>query len=105
MSVLYAVLLLEHWINVLLSVVLLVLAAYAFISAVRAAPQAYDVAFKRTKGFWLAMTGGSLLAALLSLMSAFGSNNTSLVLQLFAAVAAGVFLADVKPAVVPRRRS
>ena len=56
---------------------------------------------KRTKTFWLALTGGALAVGLLSLLGG-GSGGLLGPLGLFglaAVVAASVYLADVRPAV------
>ncbi|MGX6397179.1 DUF2516 family protein [Rothia kristinae] len=104
MFVLRIVMALEFGINLALALLLVVLAIYAFVTAVSAQPSAFEVMGKRTKGFWLALTGGSLLVALLSAWTSFGGGSSSLFLQLVAAVIIGVYLADVKPEVAPRRR-
>ncbi|RUQ20937.1 DUF2516 family protein [Kocuria sp. HSID16901] len=49
------------------------------------------------------VTGACLLGALLSMFSAFRGGSPSLFIQLIAASAVGVFLADVRPAVRTRR--
>ena len=56
---------------------------------------------KRTKTFWLALTGGALAIGVLSLLSLLGGGGLgSLGLFGLAAVtAASVYLADVRPAV------
>ncbi|MCP3426282.1 DUF2516 family protein [Rothia sp. AR01] len=94
--------LLEGYINIFLALVLLVLALWAFVEAARAPSGAYEAAFKRTKNFWMLVTGACLLGAIISVMTAFGGA-ASLFIQLIAATAAGVFLADVRPAVRNRR--
>jgi hypothetical protein len=93
---------LEGYINILLAIILLVLALWAFAEAARAPSGAYEAAFKRTKNFWMLVTGACLLGALISMMTAFGGAS-SLFIQLIAATAVGVFLADVRPAVRHRR--
>lgn len=91
-------------VNLLLSLVLAIAAIYALIEAVRASDYAYQSAFKRTKGFWVAVTGASAAFSVLMLLQAWSFGSGSLFIQLVAATAVGVFLADVRPAVAVRRR-
>jgi hypothetical protein len=58
------------------------LEAWAFVDALRRRPDAFVAADKRTKGFWLFVTFTSIVG----------------MLGLLAVIAAGVYLADVKPA-------
>lgn len=81
------------------ALVLLAMSLWALFEAVRASNYAYQSAFKRTKGFWVAICAGCVLFSLLGV----NGNINSLFLQLAVAVAAGVFLADVRPAVATRR--
>lgn len=81
------------------SVILLVLGIaalglelYAFVDAVRRRPDAFVAAGKRTKNFWMLLTGVALaigFVTVFSVLNMFG---------LIAVVAAGVYIADVKPA-------
>lgn len=89
-----------YGINQLLALVLLVMSVFAFVEAVRASAHAYTFSGRRTKGFWAAVTGASMAYSVFAL-TAPGFN--SLLLQLVVAVAVGVFLADVRPAVSTRR--
>lgn len=88
-----------YGINLLLSAVVFGLALFALLEALRAPASAYDWSFKRTKSFWLAVTGAAALFSGMMLMQAFFFGGSSIFLQLIAATAAGVFLADVRPAV------
>ena len=90
-----------YGINMFFAFLLLCMSVFAFVEAVRAAPQAYISTGRRTKGFWVGITGACLAYAAMAILSP-GFN--SLLIQLVAAVAVGVFLADVRPIVVPRRR-
>lgn len=66
--------------------------AWAFFQALRYRPDAYLAAGKRTKQFWLIVTGLCMavgFVVILQPLSIFG---------LLAVVGAGVFLADVRPA-------
>lgn len=93
-----------YYINLLVSLVVAGLSVYALAEAARATGYAYQSAFKRTKGFWLAVTGAAALFSLLTLWQAWNGGNSSIFMQLVAATAVGVFLADVRPAVAVRRR-
>lgn len=94
----------RYFVNLILSLVLAVAAIYALVWAVRASDYAYQSAFKRTKGFWVAVTGASAAFSVLMLVQAWSFGSGSLFIQLVAATAVGVFLADVRPAVAVRRR-
>lgn len=69
---------------------------WAFADCVRRPKTAFEAAFKRTKGFWLALTGGAVFIGLLSALGGRGGFN---IFQIIAIIAACVYLADVKPAV------
>lgn len=77
------------------------LEAWAFFDCLRHKANAFEAVSKRTKGFWLALTGGALVIGVLSLMSQAGRGGMgSMGLFALAAVtAASVYLADVRPAV------
>ncbi len=77
-----------------LSVAAFGLEAYAVIDALRHRPDAYLAASKRTKGFWVAVTGVSAVIGFVSLMSTSILN----IIPLLAVVGAAVYLADVRPA-------
>jgi lysylphosphatidylglycerol synthetase-like protein (DUF2156 family) len=65
---------------------------FALVDAARHAPQAYQLAEKRTKNFWLIVLG---LCAVVGFVSMW--NVLSLV-GLLAVVGAGIYLTDVRPA-------
>lgn len=85
------------FVQLLFSFVLLGVEAWALINALRFPQAAYDAAFKRTRGFWLALTVGALVVGLLTTFTSAGGV-FSLMLSIAAFVVAGVFLADVLPA-------
>lgn len=89
------VVLLEPLLYRALGLATLILALWAFSDALRRKPQMFEAADKRTKGFWLGMTGAATAVGLLSFVTAGGL----LPFTVVALVAAGVYLADVKPAV------
>ena len=82
---------LQHWIVLGLSVVALGVEVYALLDCLRRRPDAFTAAGKRTKSFWLLVTGLSVLIGFVAL-GGLG------LLAIVAIVAAGVYLADVKPA-------
>jgi len=84
------------------AVVAFVLEIWAFVVAVRAPAGAYLAAGKRSKGLWVGLTGAAALIGLSTLPLA-GAGNFGGLLSIAALVVAGVFLADVRPAVSGRR--
>ena len=83
---------LQGWIVVGLSVVALGVEVYAFVDCARRRADAFTAAGKRTKGFWMLVTGVAALFGIVSLTTFPG------LLAIVAVIAAGVYLADVKPA-------
>ncbi|MCG5432288.1 DUF2516 family protein [Mycobacterium sp. MYCO198283] len=79
---------------IVLAVVLfgvLIAACYAFVHAAMQRPDAYTATGKLTKNAWLAISGGAFLVAILAFFT------TSIFLGSIAAVAAGVYIVDVRP--------
>ncbi|MFW0108802.1 DUF2516 family protein [Rothia sp. P6271] len=103
MSPLSIVVYFQWGVSALFALVVAGLSLWALLDAVRATDYAYQSAFKRTKTFWVALTGGSVLASALALLTLSQGGVPNLFFQLFAAIAAGVFLADVRPVVTVRR--
>nr|WP_232319462.1 DUF2516 family protein [Kocuria turfanensis] len=85
---------LVRFIDIALALVVAGLAVWAFVDCLTKAPVQFQRAFKRTKGFWLALTGGSLAFTVFTLLL-----RPSLFVLLIAGTAVGVYLADVRPAV------
>lgn len=83
---------LQGWISLALSVAALAIAVWAFIDCLRHRPDAFVAAGKRTKTFWLAVTGVAMLVAFI------GVGGIGGLLGIISVVAAGVYLADVRPA-------
>jgi hypothetical protein len=92
----YLVLLIQQYLYLALGFVALGIEVWALTDCVRRPGSAFEAAFKRTKGFWLALTAGAVVVGLLSTLSSRGGFN---LFQLVAIIAACVYLADVKPAV------
>ncbi len=65
---------------------------YALVDAARRRPDAFVAAGKRTKTIWLIVLGVAAAIGFVSLQGAFN------IFNLIAIVAAGVYLADVRPA-------
>jgi uncharacterized membrane protein YphA (DoxX/SURF4 family) len=84
----------QFWILRAVALLCFVVEAWAVINALRFSDEAYRAAGKRSKGFWAAITGISAVVGGASVFLGGGS----LILQLVAVTAAGVFLADVLPA-------
>ncbi|MFC0582276.1 DUF2516 family protein [Micrococcoides hystricis] len=87
----------EYWLNVLLSLVVMIMAVWAFVHAAKSHAQNFVVSGKRTKNFWLGLTGASAAVMLLMIFGAmlpFG-----MLFQLAAACVCGVYLAGVRPEV------
>ncbi|GAA1165480.1 DUF2516 family protein [Ornithinimicrobium humiphilum] len=70
----------------------LAMMVWALVDCLRTRPDAFVAAGKRTKGFWLALTGVATVIGFIFVMSPFNLFN------LLAIVAAGVYHADVRPA-------
>ena len=73
-------------------VALVALVVFALIDAARHRPDAYVAAGKRSKQFWLALTGGGALLGFLAIGRGVGF------FAIAGIVIAGVYLADVRPA-------
>ena len=73
----------------------LIIALWAFSDALRRKPQLFEAADKRTKGFWMGMTGGATAVGIISSLTP----GALLPFTLAALVAAGVYLADVRPSI------
>ena len=82
---------LQRYIVLGLSIAALGVEIYAVVDCVRRRPDAFVAAGKRTKQFWLLVTG---VAVLLGFVALGGVGFLAIV----AVIAAGVYLADVKPA-------
>jgi Protein of unknown function (DUF2516) len=92
--------LVEQAVFFILGLVALGLELWAFVDCARHRANAFEATGKRTKTFWLALTGGALLVGVISLFGVGGGIVSTLGLfGLAAVVAASVYLADVRPAV------
>lgn len=76
-----------------LTVAAFAMAAFAFVDALRRPAAAFEYASKKTKTFWSILLGVALALAFVSIGGNIG------LLGILSVVAAGVYLADVRPAV------
>ena len=76
------------------------LAVWALVDLVRRPPAAFTYAGKRTKSWWAAVLGVSVAVAFMALPYPIGFGYLSF-LALVSAVAAIVYLVDVRPAITP----
>lgn len=88
---------LQSWVGLGLGLLAFGLQIWAFIDALLTRPDAFVAAGKRTKGFWLAITGVAAAIGLVHVYQPFGLFN------LIAIVAAAVYLTDVRPSVASLR--
>ncbi|ABY22156.1 hypothetical membrane protein [Renibacterium salmoninarum ATCC 33209] len=86
-----------YWIMLLAGLVGLGIQVWALIDCLIARPADFERAGKRSKSFWLAITGISVLVGVLYTVGA--GFSFALLLMLAACVGAGTYLADVRPAV------
>ncbi|MFX0538851.1 DUF2516 family protein [Ornithinimicrobium sp. Y1847] len=84
---------LQNLLQVVVGVSLFAMMLWALIHCIRTREDAFVAAGKRTKNFWLLLTGGATVLGFIFMFSPFNLFNV------IAVVAAGVYLADVKPAV------
>ena len=85
----------EGWIGLIVTFALLAVSIFAFVNAAMFSAESYSAAGKLTKPAWLIILGLGMAVQLIGL---------SLILSLAAAIAAFVYLADVRPALVGLRR-
>ncbi|MFC0673932.1 DUF2516 family protein [Brachybacterium hainanense] len=88
----------QTWIFAVLALVLFGVEIWAFINAARYSPAAYVAASKRSKTFWMVLTGAAMILGFLSLPYPIGRGSSNMLLVIVGIVIAGVFLADVLPA-------
>jgi Protein of unknown function (DUF2516) len=84
---------LQSLILLVLGLAALALQGFALFDAIRMRPDAFPAAGKQTKMIWLAVL---VVATLIGFVSVFGPLN---IFNLIGVVAAGYYLADVRPAV------
>ncbi len=79
-------------ITLVLGVIAFCVEVYALVDAIRQRNDAFPAAGKLTKPIWLGILGVATAVGVISLLTPFG------LISLIAFVAAGVYLADVRPA-------
>ena len=97
--------LLVDWVDFIVgyivSVVCAALSVWAFVDCTIRKGPAFQASSKRTKGFWLGLTGGAAFVTLLSVLASSPFFGLSL-FNIAGVTIAGVYLADVRPAVTSR---
>lgn len=88
----------QYYVMTALTFALFAVEVWAFVDALCRRPERFVAEGKRTKGFWLAVTGVAALVGFLTLPPLTGVAPFGFV-GLVAVVASGVYLADVRPAV------
>ena len=85
----------ESWLWLVVLVVLLAIKGFAFVNAMAYSTEAYQAAGKLTKQAWCAITGLGFAAQLILI-----SSSPLGIIHLAFTIAALVYLADVRPALV-----
>lgn len=88
---------LQQWVGLGLGALALGIQVWALVDALLTRADAFVATGKRTKGFWVAVTGVASAIGLVHVFQPFGMFN------LIAIVAAAVYLTDVRPAVAQVR--
>ncbi|WP_267884329.1 DUF2516 family protein [Psychromicrobium lacuslunae] len=94
--------LLNYWIMLLAGLVALGIQLWAMVDCLIAKPSEFERADKRNKGFWTAITVVAAFVGAINLLSR--GLGFFFILAVVACVAAGVYLADVRPALRLVRR-
>lgn len=93
----------QSWLLFILAVAGLIVTAASFIHAAVTKPAYFVAADKRTKTFWMVVTGIGAVLAFLSIPTG-GGGRASLLFTIAALVAGAIYLTDVLPAVRRTRR-
>ncbi|WP_307857647.1 DUF2516 family protein [Paenarthrobacter sp. DKR-5] len=96
--------LVTYWVYLLLTLVCSAIEVWALVHCLSTRSLDFQRAFKRTKGFWGGLTAAAVVAGFLTNPRPIGLDVLPLFFQLAAVTAAGVYLADVRPAVQEARR-
>lgn len=83
----------QNLLQTVIGIAIFAMMAWALVDCARTRPDAFPAAGKRTKQFWLLLTGGAALIGFIFMFSPFN------IFNIIAVVAAAVYHADVKPAV------
>lgn len=82
-----------------LALVIFAVCLWALVDVLRRPAAAFSWASKRSRGFWLAVTAAATAVSFVCIPAPIGVSFLSPIFGFAAAVAAGVYLADVRPAV------
>lgn len=82
-----------------LALVIFGVCVWALVDVLRRPAAAFPWASKRSRGFWLAITGAAAAISFVTIPAPIGVSFLSPIFGFAAAAAAGVYLADVRPAV------
>lgn len=82
-----------------LALVIFAVCLWALVDVLVRPAAAFPWASKRSRGFWLAVTAAATAVSFVSIPAPIGMSYLSPIFAFAAAVAAGVYLADVRPAV------
>jgi len=82
----------QELIGLVFGLAALVLAVFGFVDALRHRPDAFTAAGKLSKNIWLAILGVAVALSFYTVLSPFS------MIWILAVVGAGVYLADVRPA-------
>ena len=82
-----------------LALIIFGLCLWALVDVLRRPAAAFPWASKRTRGFWLAITAAATAVSFVCIPAPIGVSYLSPIFGFAAAAAAGVYLADVRPAV------
>lgn len=89
----------QLYLFLLLALVAFALEVWALVHALRMPARSFESADKRTKTFWSAILGAAALLGFLSIPPPIGVSVLPVLFMLAAVVPAGIYLADVRPAV------
>ncbi|ROR72487.1 DUF2516 family protein [Bogoriella caseilytica] len=95
---------LQTLIFLVLALALFGVEVWALVDAARRPASAFVTAGKRTKTFWLILTGVAAVIGFLTLPPPVGVAQIGGFFMFIAVVPAGIYLADVRPAVAPYSR-
>lgn len=90
---------LQMWVFLAMALVAFGLEVWALTHALRMPAQSFEAADKRTKTFWSAILAAAVVIGFLCIPPPIGLSILPVLCLLLAVVPAGIYLADVRPAV------
>lgn len=90
---------LQMWVFLALALVAFALEIWALAHALRSSARSFEAADKRTKTFWSAILAAAVVIGFLCIPPPIGLSILPVLFLLLAVVPAGIYLADVRPAV------